>query len=121
MPRNRGCYRTCSIRRPLRLRPFRLQDADARLSYATDPVWACYLPVPQPYTRADAEKFIAGQLWLDREVHPPWAIVQAGAVVGGINIRLDVAYRVGELDDSLANRVKPLFPPMRSGPDSPEV
>lgn len=52
----------------LRLRLFRLQDVDDVLSYATDPAWARYLPVPQPYTRADAEKFIAGQLLLDESI-----------------------------------------------------
>ena len=87
---------------PLRLRPLRLQDVDDVLSYATDPAWARYLPVPQPYTTADAEQFIAGPLLLDREVHPAWAIVHAGAVIGGINIRFDVAKRVGELGYSIA-------------------
>src|SRR4029450_10773805 len=64
-----------------------LRDVDDVLVYATDPEWACYLPVPQPYTQADAEKFIAGQVLLDREVHPTWAITHAGAVIGGINLR----------------------------------
>jgi RimJ/RimL family protein N-acetyltransferase len=86
----------------LRLKPFRLQDVDDVLSYATDPAWARYLPVPQPYTRADAEKFIAGQLLLDREVHPAWAIVPAGAVIGWLNSRFDLANRVGELGYSIA-------------------
>jgi len=33
----------------LQLRPFRLQDVDDVLVYATEPAWARYLPVPQPY------------------------------------------------------------------------
>ncbi len=37
----------------LQLRPFRLQDVDDVLIYATDPEWARYLPVPQPYTPAE--------------------------------------------------------------------
>jgi len=86
----------------LRLRPFRLQDVDDVLAYATDPAWARYLPVPQPYTRVDAETFLAGQLLRDRAVHPAWAVVHAGAVIGGINIRFDFAHRVGELGYSLA-------------------
>ena len=61
----------------LRLRPFRLRDVDAVLAYAMDPEWARYLPVPQPYTPADAEQFLAGQVLLDREVHPAWAIEYA--------------------------------------------
>ena len=49
----------------LRLRGFRLQDLDDVLSYASDPELARYLPVPQAYTRAEAERFLAGQVLLD--------------------------------------------------------
>jgi RimJ/RimL family protein N-acetyltransferase len=86
----------------LRLRPFRLRDVDDVLVYATDPEWARYLPVPQPYTQADAEKFIAGQVLLDREVHPAWAIEHAGAVIGGINLRLHFDHHVSEMGYSIA-------------------
>ena len=86
----------------LRLRPFRLRDVDDVLVYATDPEWARYLPVPQPYTQADAEKFIAGQVLLDREVHPARAVVYAGAVIGGINLRFDFDHDVGEMGYSIA-------------------
>ena len=86
----------------LRLRPFGLQDVEAVLSYATDPEWARYLPIPQPYTKENAEQFIAGQVLLDREHHPAWAIEHTGAVRGGINIRFDFANRVGEMGYSIA-------------------
>lgn len=86
----------------LRLRPFRLRDVDDVLVYATDPEWARYLPVPQPYTRADAETFIAGQVLLDREVHPSWAIEHAGAIIGGINLRFHFDHHVGEMGCSIA-------------------
>jgi RimJ/RimL family protein N-acetyltransferase len=86
----------------LRLRPFRLRDADDVLVYATDPEWARYLPVPQPYTQADAEKFIAGQVLLDREVHPAWAIEHGGVVIGGIDLRFHFDHRVGEMGYSIA-------------------
>ena len=86
----------------LRLRPFRLHDVTSVLGYASDPEWARYLPVPQPYTTADAERFIAGQLLLDRERHPTWAIEHNEIVIGGINIRFDFDNRVGELGYSIA-------------------
>jgi [ribosomal protein S5]-alanine N-acetyltransferase len=86
----------------LRLRPFRLRDVDDVLVYATDPEWARYLPVPQPYTQADAEKFIAGQVLLDCEVHPAWAIEHAGAVIGGINLRFHFDHHIGEMGYSIA-------------------
>jgi [ribosomal protein S5]-alanine N-acetyltransferase len=86
----------------LRLRPFRLHDVEAVLSYATDPEWAQYLPVPQPYLREHAEQFVASQVLLDRERHPAWAIEHLGVMSGGINIRFDFANRVGELGYSIA-------------------
>lgn len=86
----------------LLLRPFRLHDVEDVLSYASDPEWARYLPVPQPYTKADAERFLAGQLLLDREVRPTWAIEYAGAVIGGINMRFDFNNRLGEMGYSIA-------------------
>lgn len=86
----------------LRLRPFRLLDVDDVLVYASDPEWARYLPVPQPYTPAAAEKFIAGQVLLDREVHPAWAIEQVGVVIGGINMRFHFDHGVGEMGYSIA-------------------
>jgi aminoglycoside 6'-N-acetyltransferase len=86
----------------LRLRPFRLCDVDEVLGYATAPEWARYLPVPQPYTPADAEKFIAGQVLLDRAVHPAWAIAHASAVMGGINLRFHCDQHVGDMGDSMA-------------------
>jgi len=85
----------------LRLRPFRLQDAVAVPAYASDLEWARYLPVPQPYTAADAERFLAGQVLLDHQRHPSWAIEHAGAVRGGINIRFDFDNRVAELGYSI--------------------
>jgi len=72
----------------LRLRPIGLHDVEAVLSFATDPEWARYLPVPQPYLRAHAEQFVASQVLLDRARHPAWAIEHAGMVRGGITLRL---------------------------------
>ena len=86
----------------LNLRPHRLTDVDAVLSFASDPEWARYLPVPQPYTRSDAEKFIASQILLNEDRHQAWAITQNDKLIGGINIRLDFHHQVGEIGYSIA-------------------
>ena len=86
----------------LRLRPYRFQDVEDVLVFAMDQEWARYLPVPQPYTRAEAEKFIAGQMLLDRENHASWAIEDTGAVIGGINIRFHFGHHIGEIGYSIA-------------------
>ena len=86
----------------LRLRPYKLQDVGNILVIASDPEWARFLPVPQPYTMADAEQFIASQVLLDREQHQSWAIEQNEAIIGGIDIRFDFENHLGELGYSLA-------------------
>jgi RimJ/RimL family protein N-acetyltransferase len=83
--------------RHLALRPYELDDVDDALGYATDEEWGRYLPLPFPYLRSDAEKFIAAQILLDREAHPSWALVLDDRVVGGINIRFDFDHGVGEI------------------------
>jgi RimJ/RimL family protein N-acetyltransferase len=79
------------------LRPWRFEDVDDVLAYATDEEWARYLPVPQPYDRADAVEFLARQIILDHSIHPTCAIVHGEEVIGGINIRFDLTHRLGEM------------------------
>lgn len=87
----------------LMLRPWQLSDVDDVLAYAQDPEWSRYLhALPVPYTRRDAEQFVARQVLLDPALHPAWAIVLDGVVVGGINLRFQFDYRVGELGYSIA-------------------
>jgi ribosomal-protein-alanine N-acetyltransferase len=84
------------------LRPYRFEDVEDVLAYATDGQWARYLPVPQPYLRADAVEFLARTILRDRLVHPTWAVVLGETVVGGINIRFDFENRLGEMGWSIA-------------------
>jgi ribosomal-protein-alanine N-acetyltransferase len=87
----------------LRLRPWELTDVDEVLSYAQDPEWSRFLRIlPQPYTRADAEKFVARQRLLDWQDHPSWAITLGGAVIGGINLRFSFENRLAEVGYSVA-------------------
>ena len=90
----------------LKLRPHRLKDVEDVLSYASDPEWARYLgPVPQPYTRADAEGFLANQLSQDRTKRASWAIEYAGSAVGGVNIGFEFENRVGTIGYSIAGHL----------------
>ena len=84
------------------LRPFQDHDIDDVLEYARDPEWAIFLPVPQAYTKTEAEQFIADHLLADRNVHPAWAIDLEGRVVRGIDLHLDLSNRVAELGYSIA-------------------
>ena len=86
----------------LQLRPYSLQDVDAVFLYASDPEWAGYLPVSQPYTTSDDEKFISGELLQERKNHRAWAIEDSGSVIGGIDLRFDFDNHVGEIGYSIA-------------------
>lgn len=87
----------------LGLRHWRLSDVDDVLAYAQDPEWSRYLhALPVPYTRRDAEEFIARQVLLEPTSHPAWAILLDDVVVGGINLRFHFDHRVGELGYSIA-------------------
>ena len=82
----------------LLLRPFRLEDVDDAFAVASDSEWARYLPdVPQPYTRRDAEEFVARQLMRSWNTNPGWAIVIEGRVIGTITIQVDGRHEIAEL------------------------
>ena len=70
----------------LLLRPFRADDVDDVLSFSSDPEWGRYLEVPMPYSRRDAEEFVAGAVLLDAGAKLRWAIVHEGHVSGFVNL-----------------------------------
>lgn len=89
----------------LHLRPWRLDDVEDVLAYARDRDWSRYLHnLPVPYTRRDAEQFIARQVLLDPASHPSWAIDLGGTSIGGINLRLTHEHRLGEIGYSIARQ-----------------
>jgi len=85
----------------LLLRPFRFDDVDDVFAYATDAEWARYLPVPDPYTRRDAEEFVARCILVDGESRFEWAVVHDGRVCGGVSLTV-ARPGVAELGYSLA-------------------
>ena len=60
----------------LTLRPFQDSDVEEALAYRDDPEFARFLPhIPQPFTRRDAEVFVA------LNISEPWARSPTFAVV----------------------------------------
>ena len=88
----------------LLLRPFKLEDVDDVYAYAKDPEWERYLllPIPQPYTRRNAEEFVARRVLPSWSTNPAFAIVLNSVVVGGINLRIDETHQSAELGYALA-------------------
>ena len=72
----------------LLLRPFRSDDVDDVLAYASDEEWNRYLGLPEPYTRRSAEEFVAKSILADSQTTPIWAIDYEGRVTGGIDLRV---------------------------------
>lgn len=85
------------------LRPFRPGDVDDVFEYANDPEWAEYLwdGAPQPYTRRNAEEFIAGRMMAPSGQFS-WAISLDCATAGDITLRVDPKHERGEIGYSLA-------------------
>jgi RimJ/RimL family protein N-acetyltransferase len=87
----------------LSLRPWRLDDVDAVMRYASLPEWAEFLPVPQPYTRAHAEEFVAGQRLCSWKGTGAWALcvrdhaaprlVADDVPEGGVDLARDTDHR----------------------------
>jgi ribosomal-protein-alanine N-acetyltransferase len=80
------------------LRPFAAGDVDDALGYRDDEEFARYLPhIPQPFTRRDAEAFVAlnmGEPW-DRL--PTFAVVLDRRVIGTVSFEIDAATRTAVL------------------------
>ncbi len=88
----------------LLLRPFDLRDVEDVLAYASEPEFARYLPVPQPYTRDDAVEFVARQVLAEWSTRPAFAMVFDGHVVGGLGLRVDGRHERAELGYALARQ-----------------
>jgi len=74
----------------LLLRRFRREDVDDALAYRNDPEFARFLPhVPQPFTRRDAEAFVATNMTEPWETLPTFAVVFDGRVIGTTNFAID--------------------------------
>lgn len=79
----------------LLLRKFRETDVDDALAYRDDPEFARFLPhIPQPFTRADAEQFVATNMTEPWDTLPTFAVVVEHRVIGTVNLHIDPATRV---------------------------
>jgi RimJ/RimL family protein N-acetyltransferase len=78
------------------LRPFRAEDVDEVLAYASDEAFARYVPgVPYPYGREHAEAFVSIAVEADWATDPLFAVELDGRVIGGINLMVDEVATAG--------------------------
>lgn len=82
----------------LLLRPFAAEDIEAALHYRNEAEFARFLPhVPQPFTRADAERFVATNMDEPWEQYPTFAVVADGRLIGTVNLEIDAANQTAML------------------------
>jgi ribosomal-protein-alanine N-acetyltransferase len=90
----------------LLLRPFRATDVDDALAYRDDREFARFLPhIPQPFTRPDAEAFVATNMTEPWDTLPTFAVVFADHVIGTVNLEIDANARTAMLGYALARAV----------------
>ena len=72
------------------LRRWRDDDAPAVVAASNDPELARWIPVPRPYTLADAEAYIANtRAWWRVGERFVFCVDRGGVAVGSIGLRLD--------------------------------
>ncbi len=69
------------------LRRFQPGDVEDVHTYADDPEWNRCLGLPEPYSRRDAEEFVAKAMLYDPGAVSMWAIVHEGRCAGSIYLR----------------------------------
>jgi RimJ/RimL family protein N-acetyltransferase len=76
------------------LRRFRADDVDDALAYRDDAQFARFLPhVPQPFTRRDAETFVATNMTEPWDRSPTFAVVFEERVIGTVSFEVDATTR----------------------------
>jgi len=78
----------------LLLRPFRVGDVADALAYRNDAEFARFLPhIPQPFSRQDAEAFVALNMAEPWERSPTFAVVLDERVIGTANLEVNAEKR----------------------------
>jgi len=76
--------------RRLLLRPFGAGDVADALSYRDDAEFSRFLShIPRPFTRLDAEAFVAANMSEQWDRSPTFAVVLHGKVIGTVNLDVD--------------------------------
>ena len=85
------------------LRPFQIGDVADAVAYRDDLEFARFLPhIPQPFTRKDAEAFVALNMSEPWERSPTFAVVLDGKVIGTVNLEVNAEEREAMLGYAIA-------------------
>src|SRR5437867_3899364 len=82
----------------LLLRPLEKDDVEEALHYRNDVEFARFLPhIPQPFTRADAERFVTTNMEEPWEKYPTFAIELDARLIGTVNLEVDADSKIAML------------------------
>ena len=84
------------------LRPFTFSDVEDVFVYASDSKFSRFLPLPNPYTKTDAEEFVARNVLRNRNEAPSFAIEHQGTVVGAVDLNIETPISVASLHYGLS-------------------
>jgi ribosomal-protein-alanine N-acetyltransferase len=74
----------------LLLRPFEADDVDDAMAYRNDPEFSRFLPhIPLPFTRQNAETFVALNMSEPWDRSPTFAVVLDGKLIGTVNLEVN--------------------------------
>lgn len=89
----------------LRLRPMTIGDVDAVLAFAGDSDWLRYVwTLPSPFTRKNAERYVAHAVLRDPSTQPLWAITLGGQTIGDISLIFGTNWGVATMGYGLLKR-----------------
>jgi ribosomal-protein-alanine N-acetyltransferase len=87
------------------LRPFQTGDVVDALVYRNDDEFARFLPhIPQPFTRRDAEAFVALNMSEPWERSPTFAVVLHDQVIGTVNFEIEAESRTAMIGYAIGRR-----------------
>ncbi len=69
---------------------------------AMNPEFGRFLPLPLPYSRRDAERFIAAVLLRDWATNPSFVVTLDGQPIGDVTVRVDTVHSTAEMGWGMA-------------------
>ena len=86
----------------LLLRPYRWDDIDDLIGFASDESWSLYTRPPFPYSRENAQEFLADRVGLSRPDQTVWCLEFENQMIGDVGFAWHLQNRSAEIAYSLS-------------------
>ncbi|MBK18425.1 MAG: GNAT family N-acetyltransferase [Rhodospirillaceae bacterium] len=81
----------------LLLRRYRWSDIDDLMEYAVLKEWSRYIRAPYPYSRVNAQEFLADRVGLSRQDQTVWCLEYKGKMIGDVGFAWHTKNGAGEI------------------------